>query len=187
MAELLLATVDTFSKVGHFVPRGTVVSSDEVDYVEGVSTNLIPAPAGISSGAVVQVSAIAPTGPNPTAPQQIAPGVVQTSGGYVESGATLIGEVTVSDKQRVVIVGDPEDDTQAIVAQALADHDALGGNVANEGTEGTEGTVADFAARADTADAAELDRLEAAENDREVPRKGALTAIDKRRQALASA
>ena len=184
MAELLLATVDTFSKVGHFVPRGTLVSSDEVDYVEGTSTNLIPAPAGIASGAVVQVSAIAPTGPNPTNPQQIAPGVVQTSGGYVESGATLIGEVTVSDKQRVVIVGDPEDNTQAIVAQALADHDALGGNTGNEGTEGT---VADFAARADAADAAELDRLEAAENDREVPRKGALAAIDKRRQALASA
>lgn len=175
---LLIATQDTFTKAGRFISRGQPVSSDEVDYDEN-SSNLIEAPAGIDHLAVVQVSAIAPTGPNPTAPQQIAPDVVQTTDGYVQAGARLVGEVTLPQEQRIEIVGiDPEDDTQAKVTQALADNDS---NVSNEGTEGT---VAEFAARAAKADAAELDRLEAAENDREVPRKGALAAIERARDAL---
>jgi len=177
---LLIATQDTFTKAGRFVSRGQTVSSEEVDYNED-SANLIEAPTGIDRMAVVEVSAIAPTGPNPKNPQQIAPDVVQTVEGYVQSGAVLVGEVTLPEKQRIEIVGiDKDDDTQAKVQEALDDNDRKG-NVSNEPVEGT---VADVTARLDGASAEELDTIEAAENDREAPRKGVLAAIDKARAAL---
>jgi len=175
---LLIATQDTFTKAGRFVPRGQTVASEEVDYNED-SANLIEAPAGIDRMAVVEVSAIAPTGPNPKNPQQIAPDVVQTVEGYVQSGAVLVGEVTLPEKQRIEIVGiDKDDDTQAKVQEALAKNDE---NVSNEPVEGT---VADVTARLDGASAEELNTIEAAEKDREAPRKGVLAAIDKARAAL---
>ena len=82
MAKTLIATVDTFTKQGRFVPRGAPLSSDEIDYNKKKSTNVTEAPSGVADGAAVQVSAIAPTGPNPTAPQQLAPGAVQVGGDY---------------------------------------------------------------------------------------------------------
>lgn len=197
MAELLIAKVDTFTKGGRIVSRGQTVLASEVDYDPETSTNLIPAPSGVDGQAVVEVSAIAPTGPNPQNPQQIAPDVVQTSGGYEQAGAKLVGEVTQPQEQRIEIVGiDKEDDTQAKVTAALADADANAassdearaeagsGDVSNEGTEGTVGEVA---LRTQSMDADQLDQLEAAETDREVPRKGVLKAIETRRAALLQA
>lgn len=121
MAKLLIATADAFTKAGRFVAAGQTASADEVDWEEG-TPGFIEAPSGVDGNAVVEVAAIAPTGPNPTNPQQIAPDVVQTSAGYVQAGATLVGEVTQPEKQRIKVRGiDKDDDTQAKVTQALAD------------------------------------------------------------------
>ena len=123
MAKLLIATMDTQTKNGRFVRRGETVSSDEVDYNAKTSTNLIPAPKGAEGGGVVQVSAIAPTGPNPTAPQQIGPGTVQTVAGYVDDkGNRLVGEVTSPAKVRIKDAGLAEEDAvdQEAIDAALA-------------------------------------------------------------------
>lgn len=121
MAKLLIATANTFTKNQTFRAKGEVVSADEVDWIKG-EPGFIEAPSGVDGNAVVEVAAIAPTGPNPQNPQQIAPGVVQTTGGYVDQGAKLVGEVTAPAKVRIKDAGiDPNDDTQAKVTQALAD------------------------------------------------------------------
>lgn len=180
MTEVLIAKADTFTKAGRYVYRGQTLSADEVDFdAEKSKAHLIEAPEGVDGTAVVQVSAIAPTGPNPQNPQQLAPDAVQTPDGYAQAGAKLVGEVTLPEKQRITVVGiDPEDDTQAKVTEALDNADA------NRPNEGTEGTVADVAARTAEMDAAALDELEARENDREKPRKGVMDAIEARRAAL---
>ncbi len=120
MTKLLIATQDAFSKSATFIPKGSVVSADTVDWKDG-DAGFIVAPDGVTGNAVVEVSAIAPTGPNPQNPQQIAPGTIQTAGGYVQDGAKMVGEVTLPEKQRITIVGiDKEDDTQAKVTEAVA-------------------------------------------------------------------
>jgi hypothetical protein len=180
MSELLIAKADTFTKAGRYVKRGQTLSADEIDFdAEKSKAHVMEAPEGIDGTAVVEVSAIAPTGPNPQLPQQIPTDAVQTPTGYEQAGATLVGEVTLPEKQRIEVVGiDKEDDTQAKVTEALEKADA------NQPNEGTEGTVADVTARAAELDAAGLDELEARENDREKPRKGVLDAIAARRAAL---
>lgn len=173
-----ITTIPTFTKQGRYVERGQLVDDIELDDTE--SGNVIDAPDGISDNAVVEISAIAPTGPNPQNPQQIPVGAHQTPRGYVMDGATLVGEVTLPEKQRIEVVGiDKEDDTQARITEAL--EDAKSENLSNEGTEGT---VSDVAARVGDMDAAALDELEARENDREKPRKGVIDAIAARRDAL---
>jgi hypothetical protein len=185
MGDFLIARIDSFTPAGRYVVRGQPVKRSEVEDAEGnIGDNFIDAPASYEGNAVVEVSAIAPTGPNPKNPQQIAPDVVQTTEGYVQHGATLVGEVTLPEKQRIEIVGiDPDSTVQADVAKALADADAkdAGKNVDNAGTEGT---VPEISARVAEMDAAALDSLYAAENDREVPRKGVISAIEARRAAL---
>ncbi len=176
----LIAKIPTFTKAGRYVERGQLLDSSEIDYVEGESDNVIEAPSGVEDVAVVEISAIAPTGPNPQNPQQLPIGAHQTPAGYVQDGARLVGEVTNKAEQRFEII-DREADTQALVTEALENAD---NNVDNAGTEGT---VADVSARAADLDADGLDQLEKAENDREVPRKGVLSAIEKRRAELATA
>lgn len=121
MAKLLLATADAFTKAAKFVGRGEVVSADEVDWKDG-DAGFVPAPSGVDGNPVVEVSAIAPTGPNPRNPQQVAPGTIQTPAGWVDQGATLVGEVTVREKERFAEI-DVDDDTQAKIAEALAKAD----------------------------------------------------------------
>jgi hypothetical protein len=199
-AKLLLARIDTFTKAGRYVPRGMTVSSDEVDFDPKTSDNLTEAPEGAAEGVVIEMSAIAPTGPNPKNPQQIAPGTVQTTDGYVDRGARLVGEVTLPEKQRIEVVGiDPESTVQDDVSAALEEADAdaaekerarraeagsgsTTARVENDDDALVDGTVADVTARisSDMADA-DLDRLEAAENDREKPRTGVLSAIEAER------
>lgn len=176
-----IAKIPTFTKQGRYVERGQLIDDNELDDTE--SGNVIDAPSGINDSAVVEISAIAPAGPNPQNPQQLPIGAHQTPEGYVQDGARLIGEVTKPAKERIEIVGiDPEDDTQAKISEAL-DKAAAEGNLSNEGTEGT---VADVSARVTSMDAAALDELEAREKDREKPRTGVLSAIEKRRDELAA-
>src|SRR5436189_3327492 len=116
-----IAKGPTFTKTGRFVDRGQLIQEGEIDYEDGKSdAHLIDAPAGVEDLGVVQASAIAPTGPNPTAPQQIAPDTIQTPGGYEQAGARVVAEVTAPVEKRITIVGiDEEDDTQAKVTEAL--------------------------------------------------------------------
>ncbi len=119
MTKMLIATADAFDKNANFVAKGEVIGADQVDWKEG-GPGFIAAPSGINANAVVEVSAIAPTGPNPKNPQQIAPGTVQTTGGYVQDGARLVGEVTAPVKVRITDAGiDPDDDTQAKITEAV--------------------------------------------------------------------
>lgn len=158
-SRLLIATQDTFTKEGRFVPRGNPVPADEVDYDPDTSTNLIEAPRAAQEGVAVEVSSISPTGPNPTEPQQIAPDVVQTNAGYFQNGVRLVGEVTVPEKQRIEVVGlDDSGDAQAEVNQALEESDQRRAEQEAE-------------ARRNAAAADEADRRAAAEDDR--PRRAA--------------
>lgn len=180
--SILIARTAAFTKAGRYVEKGQTVSSDEVDYnADDEKSAFIEAPEGFNSGAVVEISAIAPTGPNPQNPQQVAPDVRQTVSGYEQAGARLVGEVTKPEAVRFEIISDANDTTQADVTEALENADQKDANVSNEGTEGT---VKDVATRVETMDAAALDQLFAAENDREQPRKGVLSAIEARRAAL---
>ena len=123
MSKLLIARTDAFTKAGRYVTKGEIISADEVDYdANDDKAAFIAAPSGVNENAVVEISAIAPTGPNPQNPQQIPNGTVQGPGGYMQGGARLVGEVTVPEKQRIEVVGiDKEDDTQSRIAEALED------------------------------------------------------------------
>ena len=123
MTKMLLTTQNTVTKAGRFVSKGQPVSADEVDYDAETSTNLIEAPASLQgTQPIVEISAIAPTGPNPTNPQQIAPDVVQTGVGYEQAGVRLVGDVTKPETQRITIVGidsEKAQNAQADVNEAL--------------------------------------------------------------------
>ena len=121
MTKLLIATADAFTKDAVYIAKGQVVPASAVDWKDG-DPGFIAAPSGVDAGAVVEVSAIAPTGPNPKNPQQIAPGTVQTPSGYSDQGATLVGEVTDPVKVRITDAGiDRDSDAQGKITQALAD------------------------------------------------------------------
>src|SRR6478735_11260923 len=107
-----IATIPTFTKNGRYVERGQLIDESEIDYVEGESKNVIEAPSDINHEAVVEISAIAPSGPNPQNPQQLPVGAHQTPAGYVQDGAKLVSEVTNLAEQRFEVI-DREDDTQS--------------------------------------------------------------------------
>lgn len=121
MTKTLIATMDTFTKGGRFVPRGAPLSADEVDFDKD-SPNLTEAPKDFGNQKAIPTSAIAPTGPNPVAPQQIAPGVVQTEAGYFDRGARVVGDVTKPAKERMVEIVDDGDTTQGDVQAKLDEH-----------------------------------------------------------------
>lgn len=74
----------------------------------------------------VEQSALGPTGPNPTQPQQIPPDAVQSAGGaYVRPGVQLVAERTLDADQRLlgrIEIGDTtEGDIQEQLAEARAE------------------------------------------------------------------
>jgi hypothetical protein len=121
-SKTLVATIDTFTKAGRYVPRGGVLSADEIDYKKGHSRNVTEV-SGLGAQPVVEVSAIAPTGPNPQNPQQLSPTGAQSTEGYVDNGARLVGETTLPEKVRRVHVVE-DDATQSQISEALVDADA---------------------------------------------------------------
>jgi hypothetical protein len=181
-----LATKGSFIG-GRYVPKGHIANVDPAK-VKDSQTNLVPA-GDIGPLDVIEVSAIGPTGPNPTMPQQIPNNAVQTIEGYVVPGARLVGEVTRPQEERLAEITAPEGKgTQELVSDkiagvenkptAKAEADALLDD--NDDDDLVDGTVADVidSIGPDT----DLDKLEAAEKDREVPRKGVLAAIEKARR-----
>lgn len=186
-----LVTENSFDANGVFIPAGHVGSFEE-DNINGNEQHLADADA-LGAPARVEIAALGPTGPNPTTPQQIPPDAVQTAGGsYVTPGKTLVSEVTNPADQR--LEGLREDSNEAEVSEALAelvDTTAEGQRSASRGAAGrgstngnaddalVDGTVSEVTADLGSKTDEQLQQLRAAENDREKPRSGVLSAIDK--------
>lgn len=134
---------------------------------------------------VIEMAAIAPTGPNPTAPQQIPPdGSQGPGGGYQQPGKVLVGEVTKPAEDRLANITPPEEEAKASdqLAEALLSE--------GKGDDKVNGTVAEVTADLGTKTDDELAEIRAQEVDREQPRKGVLSAIDaelKAREGTATA
>lgn len=196
-------TEDSFDANGTFVPAGQYGSFD-VERLNGKEKHLVD-PNQVPPTAVVEIAPIGPTGPNPTHPQQIPADAVQTpGGGYAIAGKTLVAEVTRSADIRLAQI---EKSDEAAVSEALGEISdnslegqrrsatavgaALSQNVAGGKGQTTgdandalvEGSVADVTADLGSKTDAELTAIEAAENDREKPRKGVLSAIEDERNA----
>ncbi len=92
-----LTTAPTFYQ-GVLHPAGTMLDIDDEagDFVfsgkDANTPNLTDAK-NFEAPAYVEVAPIAPSGPNPTAPQQVPPGTMQTASGFVSSdGSRLVPE-----------------------------------------------------------------------------------------------
>lgn len=189
----VLAKMDSFVD-GRLVPAGFPVTvSDDVEISTGKDGNFEEIEGDLPTPDRIQISAIAPTGPNPTAPQQIAPDMVQSTEGYVKPGAIVVGEVTKSAEQRIEIVGlDDNQGTEEQAAEALeaAKEGSGSGEGAGSGQNDDDalvaGTVPELQKQIETADVETLNKLEAAEKDREKPRVGVTSAIEARRAELAA-
>jgi hypothetical protein len=153
-AKMLLATIDTFTKQGRFVPKGQPLSSEEVDTEGSNTANLTDAPASLGEGAVIEISAIAPTGPNPTAPQQKPNDSYQTEAGFVQAGVRLVGEVTKPEKERIEIVGIDSKKAADVQADVNEKLEKAGEEQAEEEAKRREEVAAATTAEAEAARAA---------------------------------
>lgn len=185
MKEAYLTTKGTFVN-GTYVPRGFIAHVDPKKVKEG-QTNLVPA-GDLGPLDVVEMSALGPTGPNPTMPQQVPPDAVQTIEGHVVPGARLVGEVTRPAEERLAEITEPtvQKGTQELVRDKLAgvepDKKAEAASLLDDNDD-DDLVAGNSRAVIDSIDEnTDLDALEAAEKDREVPRKGVLAAIDKARK-----
>lgn len=192
----LMALEDTFDASATLVPAGQVGTFDPArlngkEPLVGLD--------GLPPVAVIEMSPLGPTGPNPTAPQQIPPDAQQGPGGtYVAPGRRLVGEVTqTADKRLTDIEATQEASTEGDLAAQLAEARRELGEfrarenqaraaaetgqpvTANQNNDDAlvEGTVAEVTADLGSKTDAELESLRAAEVDREKPRKGVLDAI----------
>jgi hypothetical protein len=130
---------------------------------------------------VVEMAAVGPTGPNPTAPQQIPPDGFQTAGGgYAQPGKVLVGEVTKQAEDRLAGITSPEDEAKATeqLKEALLED--------SKSAELVQGTVPEIAATLGGKTDEELAAMKAQEIDNERPRKGVLAAIDAELEARAA-
>jgi hypothetical protein len=189
-----LVTQDSFDAYGVFIPAGHIGTFDE-ERINGDEKHLKD-PGGFEP-AIVQIAAIGPTGPNPTAPQQIPPDAVQTAGGgYATPGKVLVGEVTQSADIRLTAIeaSDEAKTTKALSevmdtslegqrsaetnGAATTDTNAgNNGNVENNDDGLVAGTVADVTKDLGTKTDEQHAAIQAAERDREKPRAGVLNAI----------
>jgi len=197
-----VSLVNAFDATGKYVPEGHIGTFDE-DKITDKDKHLVD-PGDLPATVAVQIAAIAPTGPNPVTPQQIPPDAVQGPGGnYVTPGKTLVGEVTRSADQRIGDAGLDQPGLENEVSEALAKiaaergiafsavagavptassgADAVARSVTTENNNDdalVNGTVKSVTADLGTKSNEELAKMRAAENDREQPRKGVLSAID---------
>lgn len=176
-----LVTEDSFDDTGTLRYEGQIGSFKEENadekHLHPVDGLVIP---------VVEIAAIAPTGPNPTQPQQIPPDARQTpGGGYEQPGKVLVGEVTRPAEERTALISTPEE--EAAATEKLADvllSDEETPQVDNSLVSGTVPEVtADLGAKSDV----ELAEMRAQEVDNEKPRKGVISAIDAELKARAEA
>lgn len=184
-----LVTAASFDARGVYVPAGHIGTFD-TDKLSGKEKHLKDVDG--FAPAVVQIAPIAPTGPNPKAPQQVPPGAVQTAAGmYAEPGKVLVGAKAPPSKEARAVLTEPsyEGEVNDQLADIMADPTAPGA-ATTEATAGgpgsttgnaddnlVEGTVAEITANLGTQTDEQLEAMRAAERDRERPRKGVLDAI----------
>lgn len=189
-----LVTEDSFDAVGKLVPAGQIGTFD-AETLSGKEPHLHDVPS--EPQPVVEISAIAPTGPNPTVPQQLPPDAVQLpGGGYGRTGAVLTAERTLPEEERRAGLTDPGDDAEGKYLEKLQEAEAetarLKAEIArlqngaeqpsskpegNADDDLVAGNVADIVADLGGKTDEELEALRAAEMDREKPRKGVLSGI----------
>lgn len=189
-----LVTEDSFDAVGKLVPAGQIGTFD-AETLTGKEPHLHDVPS--EPQPVVEISAIAPTGPNPTVPQQLPSDAVQLpGGGYGRTGAILTAERTAPAEERREGLTEPGDNAEgeylAKLREAEAETGRLRAEIArlqsgaeqpspkpegNADDDLVAGNVAEIVAELGGKDDAELEALRAAEMDRERPRKGVLSAI----------
>jgi hypothetical protein len=166
---------------------GQIVYVDEKN-LNGDEKNLADAE-GFPAPATVEIAAIAPTGPNPTMPQQLPPDALQTAAGtYVQPGAELVAEITAPGEVRSAGRTEADSTAQEDIANLMSEaRGAAAGDQNNDDDALVAGTVADVTANLGAKTDEELTALRAAEVDREKPRKGVISAIDAEVAARAEA
>lgn len=188
-----LALQDSFDARGVFIPAGHIGSFD-ADKIEPEKDKHLIDPGELGEPAMVQISVIAPTGPNPVTPQQLPPGAVQgPAGTYLTPGKVLVSEVTKTAEQRIeeprLDDVDREDEVNKALASAAENAGVTIGPATttipgtapaleNNNDALVDGTVAEVTADLGTKTDAELTQMRAAEVDRERPRRGVISAID---------
>jgi len=186
MAQLVqkLVTQDSFDATNTLIPAGHVGAFDPAR-LSGNEAHLNDV--GDFTPVAIQMSAIGPTGPNPTAPQQIPFDAVQGPGGnYLQPGKILVAERTLNADQRLAGLDDPNAENK--VSEQLADlglTDKGGNPLAASTISGSaaaapvsaDGTVADVTKDLGSKSDAELSSLRASEVDGK-NRIGVLSAID---------
>lgn len=173
-----LVTEDSFDAQGVLVPAGHIGTFD-TERLNGDEKHLHDA--SEIEIATVEMAAIGPSGPNPRIPQQIPPGAVQDgAGNYTVPGKVLVGEVTDPAETRIDDAGLRDPDKEAETSEKLAE--IMGrpptATLNNEDDALVAGTVKEVTANLGAKTDDELTTLRAAEQDREKPRAGVLTAID---------
>ena len=188
-------TEASFDANGVLIPAGHVGTFD-AERLNGKEEHLLDADE-MPPTAVVEIAPIAPTGPNPTTPQQLPANAVQGPGGeYVTPGKRLVSEVTRPAEERIDQRGLGSENNEAEVDEALKEimgsaATAAAPATANAGQTSTEnndddlvaGTVGEVTADLGTKTDEQLTQMRAAEVDREKPRKGVLDAIDEELEA----
>ncbi len=186
-----LVTEDSFVN-GVFVPAGQIASYNEAD-LSGKEAH-IHDPSGLPP-AVIEMAPIGPTGPNPTAPQQISHDTVQGPGGaYLRPGGVVVAQTTLPQELRLAGRSEEGDSAEGDNLEALRKANeetarlraelaaAQTGRAApstdeNDDDDLVAGTVADITATLGEKSDEELEAIRAAEVDREKPRAGVLNAI----------
>lgn len=176
-----LVSADSFDARGVLVPAGHVGQFD-TEKLNGKEKHLHDV--DDFEPAVVEIAAIAPTGPNPRVPQQLPPNAVQGPGGeYLVPGKVLRGEVTDPQEDRITAMGMRDPTLEDKVNDAIGDIMQTAPTGAAPGTEvpaaatSTEGTVAEVTADLGTKTDDQLRDLRAAEEAGQ-NRKGVISAID---------
>jgi hypothetical protein len=166
-----LVVNDSFDARGVLVPAGHIGSFDE-EKISGKEKNLRDV--GDFEPARVEISPIAPTGPNPKIPQQLPPDAVQGPGGqYVSPGKELVAEVTDPQESRIDDAGLRDPDAEGKVDDQLKDLMASEPEVAASAS----GTVAEVTADLGTKTDEQLAQIKADEEAGK-NRKGVLDAVD---------
>jgi hypothetical protein len=169
----MLVTEDSYDAAGVLIHAGHIGTFD-TERLNGKEKHLHDA-SKLGADAMVEMSAVAPTGPNPTMPQQIPTDAVQGSGGqYQIPGKTLVGEVTNPQEERIDDRNLRDADHEAKVSDALAD---IMDKPPEAAAKNGNGTVADATANLG---AKTDDQLEAqlADEKAGANRKGVVSAIE---------
>jgi hypothetical protein len=167
-------TTETFdSTTGRLVPVGGLIQIDtELNELTKENSSNCREPGSAPIVAPVVIAAIAPTGPNPTTPQQVPHGFVQTMGGYTNAiGAPLVAEGSVAEAEH----------RAAAAGGIMIDE---GGTTLQQEPGPLDGSVAELTAYLQTvSDPAAVDALIVGEKGGK-SRVGALAALDARATEL---